>query len=75
MVRITGSGVCHTNSLSPGQYVPVPFPGVFGQVGAGMVEKFDRQLMGVVRDALGAVVRSGGRGVVEACLKGIQKEM
>ncbi len=39
LVRIVGSGVCHTDLVARDQYMPVPLPGVFGHEGSGVVEK------------------------------------
>ena len=38
LVRIVGSGVCHTDLAARDQHIPVPLPGVFGHEGAGVVE-------------------------------------
>lgn len=39
LVRIVGSGLCHTDLVARDQHLPVPLPGVFGHEGAGIVEK------------------------------------
>ncbi len=39
LVRIVGSGVCHTDLVCRDQYIPVPLPCVFGHEGSGVVEK------------------------------------
>lgn len=39
LVRIVGSGVCHTDLAARDQHIPVPLPGVFGHEGAGVVEQ------------------------------------
>lgn len=39
LVRIVGSGVCHTDLICRDQYYPVPLPAVFGHEGSGVVEK------------------------------------
>ena len=39
LVRMVGSGLCHTDLVARDQYLPVPLPGVFGHEGAGVVEK------------------------------------
>ena len=39
LVRIVGSGVCHTDLGARDGYLPIPLPSVFGHEGAGVVEK------------------------------------
>ena len=43
LVRIVGTGICHTDIAGREQYLPIPptraFPAVFGHEGAGIVEK------------------------------------
>ena len=39
VVRIAGTGVCHTDLFPRTQAVPSPFPAVYGHEGAGVVEK------------------------------------
>ncbi|MFZ7113169.1 MAG: alcohol dehydrogenase catalytic domain-containing protein [Desulfatiglandales bacterium] len=39
LVRIVGSGICHTDLAGRDQHIPVPLPSVFGHEGAGVVEK------------------------------------
>jgi aryl-alcohol dehydrogenase len=39
LVRVVGSGVCHTDLLARDQHIPVPLPGVFGHEGSGVVER------------------------------------
>lgn len=39
LVRIVGTGLCHTDLVARDQHLPVPLPGVFGHEGAGVVEK------------------------------------
>lgn len=39
LVRIVGSGICHTDLAAREQYLPYPLPGVLGHEGAGVVEK------------------------------------
>ncbi|MDO4269501.1 MAG: NAD(P)-dependent alcohol dehydrogenase [Eubacteriales bacterium] len=38
LVRITASGVCHTDEVAQQGYIPVPLPAVFGHEGCGVVE-------------------------------------
>ena len=39
VVRIVGSGICHTDLAARDQHIPIPLPSVFGHEGAGVVEK------------------------------------
>ncbi len=39
LVRITASGICHTDEVVQNQFIPVPLPAVLGHEGAGIVEK------------------------------------
>jgi aryl-alcohol dehydrogenase len=39
LVRIVGSGVCHTDLGARAGHLPIPLPSVFGHEGAGVVEK------------------------------------
>ena len=39
LVRIVGTGVCHTDMVMRDQLVPTPFPAVLGHEGAGVVER------------------------------------
>ncbi|MDR0843004.1 MAG: NAD(P)-dependent alcohol dehydrogenase [Acidobacteriota bacterium] len=39
LVKIVGTGLCHTDLVAQQQFMPIPLPGVFGHEGAGVVEK------------------------------------
>lgn len=39
LVRMVGSGICHTDLAARDQHIPIPLPSVFGHEGAGVVEK------------------------------------
>ncbi|WCK52584.1 NAD(P)-dependent alcohol dehydrogenase [Aneurinibacillus sp. Ricciae_BoGa-3] len=39
LVRLVGSGICHTDLLAQDQSYPVPLPAVLGHEGSGVVEK------------------------------------
>ncbi|MCF8094106.1 MAG: NAD(P)-dependent alcohol dehydrogenase [Desulfobacteraceae bacterium] len=39
IVRIIGSGICHTDLAARDQHLPIPLPSVFGHEGAGVIEK------------------------------------
>ena len=44
LVRITATGICHTDLAGRDQHIPVPLPSVFGHEGAGIVEKVGAQV-------------------------------
>jgi aryl-alcohol dehydrogenase len=44
LVRIVGSGICHTDLAGRDQHLPIPLPSVFGHEGAGIVEKVGSQV-------------------------------
>jgi len=39
LVRIVGTGICHTDLGARDQHLPIPLPSVFGHEGSGVVEK------------------------------------
>lgn len=39
LVRMVGSGICHTDAVARDAIYPVPFPSVFGHEGSGVVEE------------------------------------
>ncbi len=44
LVRIVGTGVCHTDLIVRDQYYPTPLPAVLGHEGAGVVERVGEQV-------------------------------
>ncbi len=44
LVRVVGSGICHTDLAAKEQYLPFPLPGVLGHEGAGVVEKVGKNV-------------------------------
>lgn len=44
LVRIVGSGICHTDLAGRDQHLPFPLPAVFGHEGAGIVEQVGSQV-------------------------------
>ncbi len=48
LVRITASGVCHTDLIVRDQWYPVPLPAVLGHEGSGVVEKVGESVTKVV---------------------------
>jgi aryl-alcohol dehydrogenase len=47
LVRIVGTGVCHTDMVMRDQLVPTPFPAVLGHEGAGVVERVGGDVEGL----------------------------
>ncbi|SES46735.1 aryl-alcohol dehydrogenase [Streptomyces sp. yr375] len=47
LVRIAGTGVCHTDLSARDARLPVPLPAVFGHEGAGVVERVGDGVLGV----------------------------
>ncbi|MBE9521951.1 MAG: alcohol dehydrogenase catalytic domain-containing protein, partial [Proteobacteria bacterium] len=39
LVRIVGTGICHTDLAARDQHLPIPLPSVLGHEGAGVVEE------------------------------------
>jgi aryl-alcohol dehydrogenase len=48
LVRIVGTGVCHTDMVMRDQLVPTPFPAVLGHEGAGVIERVGSDVEGLV---------------------------
>lgn len=69
LVRIAGTGICHTDLVCRDQYFPVPLPCVFGHEGAGVVERVGSQ---VTRVAPGdhVVLSFDSCGGCEPCTEG-----
>lgn len=44
LVRVVGSGICHTDLVVRDQYVPIPLPVVLGHEGAGVIESVGRDV-------------------------------
>lgn len=49
LVRVHGTGVCHTDLVVQDQLYPLPLPIVGGHEGAGVVERVGQQVRGVSR--------------------------
>lgn len=47
LVRVTASGVCHTDEITRHGDMPMPFPSVLGHEGAGVVEKVGAGVTGI----------------------------
>ncbi|GAA1451119.1 alcohol dehydrogenase catalytic domain-containing protein [Nesterenkonia lacusekhoensis] len=39
LVRVVGTGICHTDLIARSGDMPLPLPGVMGHEGSGVVEK------------------------------------
>jgi aryl-alcohol dehydrogenase len=50
LVRMTASGICHTDLVAREQYLPFPLPAVLGHEGAGVVEKTGSRVKKVAPD-------------------------
>jgi aryl-alcohol dehydrogenase len=48
LVRLVASGVCHTDAITRGGDLPMPFPAVLGHEGAGVVERVGEGVTRVV---------------------------
>lgn len=70
LVRILGTGVCHTDMVVRDQYFPTPLPAVLGHEGAGIVEKVGAA---VTKVAPGdhVVLTYASCGVCANCQKGL----
>lgn len=70
LVRIVGSGICHTDLMARDQYIEVPLPGVFGHEGSGIVERVGSRVK-KVRAGDHVVLSFLSCGACPSCLKGI----
>ena len=70
LVKILGTGVCHTDMVVRDQYFPTPLPAVLGHEGAGIVEKVGAA---VTKVAPGdhVVLSYASCGVCANCQKGL----
>ena len=69
LVRIAGTGICHTDLICRDQIYPVPLPSIFGHEGAGVIEKVGSS---VTKVAAGdhVVLSFNSCGGCVGCLKG-----
>jgi aryl-alcohol dehydrogenase len=70
LVRIVGAGLCHTDLVARNQYMPVPFPAVFGHEGAGVVERVGSQVKKLVPGDH-VVLSYNTCGVCPSCVNGV----
>jgi aryl-alcohol dehydrogenase len=69
LVRIVGTGICHTDLICRDQVYPVPLPGVLGHEGSGVVEKIGSSVTKVVAGDH-VVLSFQSCGSCTGCLKG-----
>jgi aryl-alcohol dehydrogenase len=69
LVRIMGTGVCHTDLICRDQWYPVPLPAVFGHEGAGIVERVGARVR-KVKPGDHVVLTFVSCGTCKACLQG-----
>ena len=69
LVRIVGSGICHTDLAARDLHIPVPLPGVFGHEGAGIVEQVGTRVT-KVRPGDHVALSWGCCGACPACRSG-----
>jgi aryl-alcohol dehydrogenase len=69
LVRILGTGICHTDLVVRDQYFPTPLPAVLGHEGAGIVEKVG-SAVSKVAPGDHVVLTFASCGVCPNCLKG-----
>ena len=69
LVRVTASGVCHTDAAVRNQEMPVPLPAVLGHEGSGIVEKVGEGVSSV-KAGDHVVLSYASCGKCENCLSG-----
>jgi aryl-alcohol dehydrogenase len=69
LVRIVGTGICHTDLGARDGHLPVPLPSVLGHEGAGVVEKVGARVT-KVKPGDHAVLSWGSCGTCPACMAG-----
>ena len=70
LIRIVGSGICHTDLMARDQYLQVPLPGVFGHEGSGIVEDIGSNVKKVAAGDY-VVLSFLSCGVCPSCLRGV----
>ena len=71
LVKIVGTGICHTDLSVRDQYYPTPLPAVLGHEGAGIVERIGSSVK-AVQPGDHVVLSFGYCGVCPSCLSGAQ---
>lgn len=69
LIRIAGTGICHTDLICRDQVYPVPLPGIFGHEGSGVVEDIGSSVTKVVGGDH-VVLSFQSCGSCSACLRG-----
>ncbi len=69
LVRIAGTGICHTDLAARDQHLPVPLPSVLGHEGAGIVEKVGSRVA-KVKPGDHVVLSFGSCGTCTSCKSG-----
>jgi aryl-alcohol dehydrogenase len=69
LVRIVGSGICHTDLMARDQHLQVPLPAVFGHEGSGIVENVGSKVEKVAPGDH-VVLSFLSCGVCPSCLRG-----
>lgn len=69
LIKLTASGVCHTDAVARDQEAPVPLPSVLGHEGSGIVEKVG-QSVSSVQAGDHVVLSYATCGQCENCLSG-----
>jgi aryl-alcohol dehydrogenase len=70
VVRVAGSGLCHTDLVARDQYLPFPLPAVFGHEGSGIVERTGARVQ-KVKPGDHVVLSYLSCGACTSCLKGM----
>ncbi len=69
IVRIAGTGICHTDLIPREGGVPAPFPAVYGHEGAGIVEKVGSKVV-KLKPGDHVVMSYNSCGVCNSCKRG-----
>jgi len=70
LVKISGTGVCHTDLVARDQHLPIPLPAVFGHEGSGIVEKVGSRVT-KVKPGDHVVMSFLTCGTCPSCLQGV----
>jgi len=69
LVRIVGTGICHTDLSAQNGHLPIPLPSVFGHEGAGVVEKVGARVT-KVKPGDHVALSFGSCGTCTSCVAG-----
>lgn len=70
LVRMVGTGVCHTDLVAQAGFMPIPLPAVFGHEGSGVVEKVGSRVT-KVKQGDHVVMSFRSCGLCSSCMKGL----